>query len=106
MESQKAADSGREYWAFDDPERVVLEFLAESLNVNRNSINGLKKDSEAQGRIIYKWNPPGKSLSYMVVANRPYWLSFYANDPNRVAWVVLAAFESSCGKHNSVKRIR
>ena len=40
--------------------------------------------------------PRGKRERYMVVVSRPYWLSFYAKDPAKVAWVVLAAFKS-CG---------
>jgi hypothetical protein len=36
----------------------------------------------------------------MVAVSRPYWLSFYSTGPKRVAWVVTAAYESSCGKHN------
>jgi hypothetical protein len=59
-----------------------------------------------QGRVIYEWAPFGKRASYMVVVNRPYWLSFLAEDANKVAWVLAAAYESSCDKNNSVKRIR
>jgi len=33
----------------------------------------------------------------MVVVSRPYFLSFYAKDPNRVAWVLIGAFETFCG---------
>lgn len=42
----------------------------------------------------------------MVVVSRPYWLSYYAKDPKRVSWVVLAAYESGCGGQNSVERIK
>jgi len=42
----------------------------------------------------------------MVVVSRPYLLSFYALDPKRVAWVVIAAYESSCAKGKQVTRIR
>jgi hypothetical protein len=35
----------------------------------------------------------------MVVVSRPYWLSFYAHDPSRVAWIAVIAYESSCGQH-------
>jgi hypothetical protein len=42
----------------------------------------------------------------MLVVSRPYWLAFYANDPKRVAWVVVAAYVYSCGKNNSVTRIK
>jgi hypothetical protein len=42
----------------------------------------------------------------MVVVSRPYWLSFHAKDPKRVAWIVAAAYESSCSGRNSVERIK
>ena len=42
----------------------------------------------------------------MVVVSRPYCLSLYSHDPKRVAWVVAAAYLSSCGKNNSVTRIK
>lgn len=47
-----------------------------------------------------------KNLAYMVVVSRPYWLSYYAKDRKRVAWVVLAAYESSCGGPNAVQQIK
>jgi hypothetical protein len=42
----------------------------------------------------------------MVVLSRPYWLSSYSHDPMRVAWMVVAAYVSSCGKNNPVTRIK
>jgi hypothetical protein len=32
----------------------------------------------------------------MIVVSRPYWLTFYAKDARKAAWVVVAAYESSC----------
>jgi hypothetical protein len=37
--------------------------------------------------------------TYMVVVSRPYLLAFYAHEPKRVAWVVAAAYVSSCEKN-------
>jgi len=42
----------------------------------------------------------------MVVVSRPAMLSFYAHNPNRVAWVATAAYVSSCGSNKQVTRIR
>jgi hypothetical protein len=42
----------------------------------------------------------------MVVVSRPYLLSFYAQDPGRVAWIVVAAYASTCAQNNSVTRIK
>jgi hypothetical protein len=47
-----------------------------------------------------------QEIKSMVVVSRPYWLSSYSHDPTRVAWVVAAAYVSSCGKNNSVTRIK
>jgi hypothetical protein len=67
----------------------------------------LRQTRQAQGRFIYEWRRTGKKkVTYMVVVNRPYWLSFHARDPKRVAWVVAGAYESSCSGRNSVERIK
>jgi hypothetical protein len=48
--------------------------------------------------------PTGKAKTNKVVVSRPYLLSFYARERKRGAWVVTAAYVSSCGKNNSVTR--
>lgn len=57
----------------------------------------LKQTRQSQGRFIYEWRPAWKKQSYMIVVSRPYWMSSYAKDPKRVAWIVLGAYESFCG---------
>ena len=99
IEAQAKADRGEREWAFNEPRRVAAEGLAQLLKIDEKSI-ALKQTREAQGRIIYEWRPKGKNVRYMVVASRPYMLSFYAKDPNRIAWVLLAAYESTCDKKN------
>ena len=105
MQAQKSAEANKEDWAFTDPERVASESLARLLKIDEASINSVKQARKAQGRFVYEWNPRGKAVSYMVVVSRPYWLSFYAEDGKKVAWTVVAAYASSCGKGNSVTRI-
>ena len=63
----------------------------------RPPIRGIRQRQKAQGRFVYEWKPTNTHAVYMVVVSRPYWLSFYARDPKRVAWVVAAAYES-CGE--------
>lgn len=106
IKAQREAELRGDAWAFDDPQRVAVAALARLLGVDERSITGLKETRRAQGRVVFGWQPPAKRASYMVVASRPYWLSFYAKDPRRVAWVVAAAYESSCGSGNSVTRVR
>lgn len=106
IEAQHSAELGEREWVFADPQRVASDALARLVKIDQTSIEGMKQTRTAQGRIVYEWNPTGKNLSYMVVVSRPYWLSFYSKDATKIAWVVTAAYESSCGKNNSVKRLK
>lgn len=106
IKAQQQADRGGDDWVFDDPRRVALNALARCSKTEESSIEGLRETRKAQGRYVYEWTPAAKAETYMVVVSRPYLLSFYAHDPKRVAWVVTAAYLSSCGKNNSVTRIK
>jgi hypothetical protein len=66
----------------------------------------IKKTHDYQAHEVYEWQAHGNHKNYMAVVSRPYWLSFYARDSHRVAWVAVAAYESSCDGHNTVTRIR
>jgi len=92
---QHRAEAGEGSWILDDPKRVALSFLAQKLRIDQKTITGLD-ERKSRGRIVYDWHPAGKHETYMVVVSRPYWLSFYAADESKVAWVVIAAYES-CG---------
>lgn len=96
IEAQRRAESGQENWAFEHPEQVATETLMK-LAAIRPPIRGIRQRQKAQGRFVYEWKPTNTHAVYMVVVSRPYWLSFYARDPKRVAWVVAAAYES-CGE--------
>jgi|ERR1039458_3121934 hypothetical protein len=106
IHAQQESDLGNRDWVFDDPKRVASDALAGFAKIEESSIAGLKETRKAQGRIVYEWRPNRKADTYMVVVSRPYLLSFYARDPKRVAWVVAAAYVSSCAKNNSVTRIK
>jgi hypothetical protein len=106
IKAQHDADLGEHDWAFDDPRRVASDAIARYAKADEASIAALKETRKAQGRYVYEWKPVGKAETYMVVVSRPYLLSFYARDPNRVAWVISAAYLSSCGKSDSVTRIK
>jgi len=101
IDAQRHAEAGEPPFAFDDPDRVGAGSLAALLQVDAGSITHFKRTHEAQGRVSYEWRSRGDTPnSYMVVVSKPYWLSFYAKDPKKVAWVVIAAYESSCGLVN------
>ena len=52
----------------------------------------MKTLKTGQGRLVYQWKPNGQKKWYFVLVSRPYWLSFYSRDVNKVAWVVIAAY--------------
>ncbi|HLG12908.1 MAG TPA: hypothetical protein VJH03_00070 [Blastocatellia bacterium] len=106
IEAQRRAEHGQREWSFSDPQRVASDALARLLNTGEAAITGMKQTRKAQGRMVYEWPAKAKSANYVIVVSRPYWLSFYAEDPKRIAWVVIAAYESSCSGDNPVTRVR
>jgi hypothetical protein len=106
IKAQQRAEQDSNSQAFDDPERVAEEFLAVALKLDASQPPHLSEKRKARGRVVYDWSSADHFHSYMVVVSRPFLLSFYAKDPKRVAWVVIAAYDSSCGTTNSVTRIK
>jgi hypothetical protein len=104
IKTQQQADLGGRDWAFDDSLHVAICALAGFAHVEEGSVAGLKQTRNAQGRFVYE-RRPNKAETYLVVVSRPYWLSFYARDPKRVAWVLTTAYLSSCGRNNTVTRL-
>jgi hypothetical protein len=98
IEAQRHAELGQRAWSFDDPQRVAIDSLAQALKLEVDSIRGIKQTRAQQGRFVYEWKPDGKKLSYMMVVSRPYWLSFFASDPKKVAWIAVSAYETGCDK--------
>jgi hypothetical protein len=92
---QHRAEAGENAWVFDDPGKVATSFLAESLRINVKEIAG-STETKSRGRVVFQWLPSGKTENYMVVVSRSYWLSFYAADDTKVAWVVIGAYKA-CG---------
>jgi hypothetical protein len=106
IKTQEHADLGQSDWVFDDPKRVATDAIAQFIGRDSGSIAELTQKRKGRGRAVYEWKPAeNKQEAYMVVVSRPYWLSFYSRDPARVAWVVIAAYVSSCGKGTAVTRI-
>lgn len=108
LEYQRQADLGPRAWAFDDPQRVAIDALEVYGKIEVPAPPKLNETRRAQGRIVYEWTQRDKSrtYAYMVVVTRPYWLSFYAHDPKRVAWVVVAAYELTCEPNNPATRTK
>ena len=96
LEAQRQAEAGPRAWSFDDPVRVASDALVGLLKLDPATAITLAQTRKSPTRLSLEWKPPGKKESYTVVVNRPYWLSFRAKDPLKVAWVVMAAYEFSC----------
>jgi len=101
---QREADQGKHSWAIDDPKQVAFDALTRGASVNISLMRNLELSKDEQGRKVYVSQPGSKHVSYMVVVSRPYWLSFYARDANRVAWAAIAAYQSSCNTASSPAR--
>ncbi|MEO6392318.1 MAG: hypothetical protein ABIP75_10735 [Pyrinomonadaceae bacterium] len=93
IDQQNKAEGGERGWALDDPQRVAAEELAKHTKAFTGKVSELKEVSRTDGRIIYHWRSSARNGGmFMIVVNRPYWLSFYAKDPAKTAWVVAAAY--------------
>ena len=95
IQAQQKAETTTSEIIFNNPEQVAVSTLARLLKTDEKLIR-LKQTRKTQGRFVYWWKPKSKDKNYMVVVNRPYWLSFYAKDQKKTAWVVVAAYETSC----------
>jgi hypothetical protein len=96
MEAQQEAEAGKRSWAFDDARRVASTTLASVLKITEASLAEMKQIQKQQGQIIYEWRPKQTETIYTVIVSRPYWLSFYAEDEKKIAWIATAAY-SACG---------
>jgi len=89
--AQFQADNGERSWAFDDPQRVAAELLANHLQLDPSSIK-LRVIRRETARVVYEWKP-SKNPIYMVVVSRPYELSFHSKT-EKVAWVPIAMYKA------------
>lgn len=94
--AQQQAEAGPRAWSFDDPVRVAAGSLTTLLKLDPGTAISMTQSKKSQGRLVYEWKPPGTKDTLTVVVNRPYWLSFSAKDPQKLAWVVMAVYQSSC----------
>jgi hypothetical protein len=85
--AQERAEHG-EAWRFSDSMRVAAEQLPADVV--------LCAVQYAPGRVVYKAPIAGTHDEYWVNVARPYWLSFYAKNRKRVAWVVVDVRQAGC----------
>ena len=90
---QQKAEIEKINWRFDNPQKVAAEFLAHHLKIDEKQIADIKQTRQTPSRIIYEWKNLATQKDFMIVVSRPYWLSFYAKDSQKVIWTVIAAYE-------------
>lgn len=89
LAAQRLAETGERAFAMDEPERVVQEeVVAHTPGARINDVRTKRLVSE-NGRMAFEARVAGRKDVYTVTLARPYWLSFYAKDPRKVAWVVI-----------------
>lgn len=98
VKAQQTSDLQASEFAFDNPRQVAIAALIQLAKLDESTVTKLKEKQHSQGRVIYELKNRARKASYMLVLSKPYLLSFYAKDPKRVAWVVIAAYKSSCEK--------
>lgn len=89
-------EAGQRDWAYSDPQRVAADTLARLLETDEGSFQNLEVKRTAQGKVVYQWKPSESEKRYMVVVSRPFLLSYYAKDPNRIPWIPIGVFEIFC----------
>lgn len=93
--AQSQAERGQ-HWAFEDPKRVASRALEPWAKNSAIPVSALKEARQAQGRIVYEWRPKKQGKTYFVVVSRPYLLTLYAQNPDRIVWIAVAVYVSSC----------
>ena len=89
---QREADAGEHEWSFNDPRRVATEALTKLAKTDSAALINLKLVREEQGQKIFIWATEGKAETYIIEISQPYVMSFYARNPQRVAWMAVAAY--------------
>lgn len=101
LTAQHRAEQGEQAYAFTNDHDVAVAAMKSSVNDLKADDLTLKVTSHNSYRSVYLASVRGSASSYMIVLSRPYWLSFYAADPAKVAWVVLALYRMPCSVNGS-----
>ena len=88
IESQRLADSGIPTWAFDNPRKTALELIRNDSKRKDLDETLLLERYTSTGTIQYEFKTVNPRRTYDITVTKPYWLSFYARNPRRVAWIV------------------
>jgi hypothetical protein len=100
IEQQRQAQAGIRSWAFTEPKRVAAEHLRAAVSGKAIQLRRLRK---RPGTEIYEGTVDGSDSRYWVVVSRPYWLTFFAEERNHIAWVAVGADETNCDNHRNAR---
>jgi hypothetical protein len=105
LESQRKTEEGSHSWAFDDPRRVAIDLIKIDRGGKSVETSLLHETIKRYGLIEFELVQPEDRMKYSVIVSRPSWLTFYARDPNKIAWVVVwgMAEKIRAKKQQSVK---
>lgn len=95
LDSQSKAEDGSRSRAFDDPKRVAFELINEDLHGKLTDPSALKETQSRLGFKEYELKIAETGSEYLISVSHPDWLSFYARDSKKVAWVAIYATVST-----------
>jgi hypothetical protein len=85
IKMQAAAENGSDDWMFTDHRRLVSEYFNNVMK-DREAVKNLRLAEKSAGRVVYTSKASGKR--YVILVTRPYWLSFYSKNPQKIIWVI------------------
>lgn len=93
IELQRSADNGERKWSFENPQKVATETLSNNLKIDEKSIVRLRIINKMKDQVAYKWIQLSTGETFITVVSRPSWLSFYAKNKHKVAWIPVALYK-------------
>jgi hypothetical protein len=106
LATQRMAEVDPATNAFDDPRSVASTFIKATIKSAETGNLKIREKRRGPGRIVYVSANTKTHPKFMVIVSKPAWLTHYARDPKKIAWIVTAAYQLSCERTNSVTRIR
>ena len=101
--AQRRAEHGEEEYAFTDPQRVAMSALPLFSSKPKVQNIRLQTIKESSFRKVYKATEKGRKTKYLIVVSKPAWLSFYAKDKQRIAWVVVDGDQIDCKWNGAIE---
>ena len=93
LAAQKQAEQPGSEWLFEDPLRVAGESLPKYVSRKPEDFKIYRQEGS---RVLFQLPANRAHVGFLILVSRPYWLSFYAKDPARVAWVTTGMWQLHC----------